>query len=210
MEINWNNKEPIYLQLRDRLVELIMDGLLSEGDALPSVRQISSEQRINPITVSKAIQILVDDGFRAFAETFVGWHTEGLMPAEGWPAGAGTAYKNAAPLFLDGTVAMHMSGSWMLGNYDKNITNFEWKVVPIPCGTGGCGAMPGGSGVVAFNSSEHPEVAASYIDFLSQAGRSEEHTSELQSRTNLVCRLLLEKKKKYITKKQKTKTMKTI
>ena len=62
MEINWNNKEPIYLQLRDRLVELIMDGVLEEGDALPSVRQISSEQRINPITVSKAFQLLVDDG----------------------------------------------------------------------------------------------------------------------------------------------------
>ncbi|MBT72158.1 MAG: GntR family transcriptional regulator [Gammaproteobacteria bacterium] len=61
MEINWNNKEPIYLQLRDRLIELIMDGLLLEGDALPSVRQISSEQRINPITVSKAIQMLVDE-----------------------------------------------------------------------------------------------------------------------------------------------------
>lgn len=61
MEINWNNKEPIYLQLRDRLVELIMDGVLQEGDALPSVRQISSEQRINPVTVSKAIQILVDN-----------------------------------------------------------------------------------------------------------------------------------------------------
>ena len=61
MEINWNNKEPIYLQLKDRLVELIMDGLLNEGDALPSVRQISSEQRINPITVSKAFQILVDE-----------------------------------------------------------------------------------------------------------------------------------------------------
>jgi alpha-1,4-digalacturonate transport system substrate-binding protein len=65
-----------------------------------------------------------------------------------------------------------MSGSWMLGNYDANITDFEWKVVPIPCGPGGCGAMPGGSGVVAFNSSKHPEVAASYIDFLSQAGRA--------------------------------------
>lgn len=61
MEINWNNKEPIYLQLRDRLVELIMDGVLLEGDALPSVRQISSEQRINPITVLKAFQILVDE-----------------------------------------------------------------------------------------------------------------------------------------------------
>jgi GntR family transcriptional regulator len=61
VEITWNNKEPIYLQLRDRLVELIMDGALNEGDALPSVRQISSEQRINPITVSKAMQILVDE-----------------------------------------------------------------------------------------------------------------------------------------------------
>ncbi|MDA0281123.1 MAG: GntR family transcriptional regulator [Pseudohongiellaceae bacterium] len=61
MEINWNNKEPIYIQLRAKLVELIMDGVLCEGDALPSVRQISSEQRINPITVSKAMQILVDE-----------------------------------------------------------------------------------------------------------------------------------------------------
>ena len=61
MEIVWNNKEPIYLQLRDRLVELIMDGVLQEGDPLPSVRQISSEQRINPLTVSKAFQILVDE-----------------------------------------------------------------------------------------------------------------------------------------------------
>lgn len=61
MEINWNNKEPIYLQLRDRLVALILDGVLQEGDAVPSVRQISSEQRINPITVSKALQLLVDD-----------------------------------------------------------------------------------------------------------------------------------------------------
>lgn len=61
MEITWNNKEPIYLQLRDRLVALIMDGVFLEGDALPSVRQIAGEQRINPITVSKAFQILVDE-----------------------------------------------------------------------------------------------------------------------------------------------------
>lgn len=62
MEISWNDKEPIYLQLRDRLVELILDGALLEGEPLPSVRQISSEQRINPITVSKAFQLMVDDG----------------------------------------------------------------------------------------------------------------------------------------------------
>jgi len=61
MQITWNSKEPIYIQLRDKLVEMILDGALEEGDALPSVRQISSDQRINPITVSKAFQILVDD-----------------------------------------------------------------------------------------------------------------------------------------------------
>ena len=62
MQINWNDKEPIYLQLRDRLVELILDEVLQEGESLPSVRQVASEQRINPITVSKAFQIMVDEG----------------------------------------------------------------------------------------------------------------------------------------------------
>ena len=119
------------------------------------------------------VPILVDEGFRTFAEIFVGWHKEGLMPAEGWPAGAGTAYRNAAPLFLDGTVAMHMSGSWMLGNYDKNITDFEWKVVPIPCGTGGCGAMPGGAALSGWKGTKHPEAVASFIDFMAQTENAE-------------------------------------
>ena len=127
--------------------------------------------------------ILVDDGFRKFSEVFVGWHEEGLMPAEGWPAGSGTAYKNAAPLFLDGTVAMHMSGSWMLGNYDKNITDFEWKVVPIPCGPGGCGAMPGGSGIVAFKSTNNPEAAASFIDFMAQTENAEQFAASTSNIT---------------------------
>ncbi len=61
MQIIWNDKEPIYLQLRDRLVELILDQVLQEGDPLPSVRQVASEQRINPITVSKAFQMMVDE-----------------------------------------------------------------------------------------------------------------------------------------------------
>lgn len=112
--------------------------------------------------------ILVDEGFRNFAETFVAWHESGLMPAEGWPAGSGTQYRNAAPLFLSGDVAMHMSGSWMINNYAENISDFEWRAVPAPCGPGGCGAMPGGAGVVAFESTEHPEAAAAFVDFLAR------------------------------------------
>ena len=110
--------------------------------------------------------ILVDEGFRNFAETFVGWHENGLMPVEGWPAGSGTQYRNAAPMFLSGSVAMHMSGSWMIGNYASNITDFEWMAVPAPCGPGGCGAMPGGSGMVAFSSTDVPEAAAAFIAYM--------------------------------------------
>lgn len=62
MNIDWNTKDPIYRQLYDRLVELILDGVLKDGDALPSIREISSQHRINHITVAKAVQLLVDDG----------------------------------------------------------------------------------------------------------------------------------------------------
>lgn len=62
MQIDWNDKDPIYRQLYDRLVELILDGILAEGEALPSIREISSQQRINHITVAKAIGLLVDAG----------------------------------------------------------------------------------------------------------------------------------------------------
>ena len=61
MQISWNDKDPIYRQLHDRLIELILEGVYQDGDALPSVRQISSDHRINPITVSKGFQMLVDE-----------------------------------------------------------------------------------------------------------------------------------------------------
>ncbi len=61
MQISWNDKDPIYRQLRDRLVELMLEGIYRDGDALPSVRQVATEQRINPLTVSKAYQLLVEE-----------------------------------------------------------------------------------------------------------------------------------------------------
>ena len=61
MQISWNDKDPIYRQLHDRIVESILEGIFLDGNALPSVRQLASEHRINPITASKALQILVDD-----------------------------------------------------------------------------------------------------------------------------------------------------
>jgi GntR family transcriptional regulator len=58
----WTDKEPIYMQLRKIVLRGIMTGSLVEGEAVPSVRQVSSEEHINPITVSKAYQTLVDEG----------------------------------------------------------------------------------------------------------------------------------------------------
>ena len=61
MDREWNDSQPIYRQLRDRVVEMILDGVLKEGDALPSVRSVATDYRLNPITVLKAYQELVDE-----------------------------------------------------------------------------------------------------------------------------------------------------
>ena len=61
MEREWNDSQPIYRQLRDLVVAMILDGVLDEGDALPSVRQVAAEYRVNPLTVLKSYQQLVDE-----------------------------------------------------------------------------------------------------------------------------------------------------
>ena len=61
MDREWNDSQPIYRQLRDRVVAMILDGVLKEGDPLPSVRNVAAEYRVNPLTVLKAYQQLVDE-----------------------------------------------------------------------------------------------------------------------------------------------------
>ncbi len=61
MDREWNDKEPIYRQIRDRVVAMILDGLLKEGDPLPSVRTVAAEYRVNPLTVLKGYQQLADE-----------------------------------------------------------------------------------------------------------------------------------------------------
>ena len=61
MEREWNDNQPIYRQLRDRVVAMILDGVLKEGDPLPSVRNVAAEYRVNPLTVLKGYQQLVDE-----------------------------------------------------------------------------------------------------------------------------------------------------
>jgi len=61
MDREWNDSQPIYRQLRDRVVAMILDGVLKEGDPLPSVRNVAAEDRVNPLTVLKGYQELVDE-----------------------------------------------------------------------------------------------------------------------------------------------------
>lgn len=61
MDLDWNDAQPIYRQLRDRVVAMMLDGDLREGDSLPSVRQVASDLRVNPLTVLKSYQQLADE-----------------------------------------------------------------------------------------------------------------------------------------------------
>lgn len=70
MDYQWNNSQPIYRQLRDRVVAMMLDGVLKEGDPLPSVRTVAAQYRVNPLTVLKAYQQLVDE---ELVETRRGW-----------------------------------------------------------------------------------------------------------------------------------------
>lgn len=61
MSVIWNENTPIYLQLKERVIGMLLDGVLKPGDALPSVRQVAADFQLNPITVSRAYQELVDE-----------------------------------------------------------------------------------------------------------------------------------------------------
>jgi GntR family transcriptional regulator len=61
MSVTWSDTTPIYLQLKERVVTMMLDGALKPGDALPSVRQVAADFQLNPITVSRAYQELVDE-----------------------------------------------------------------------------------------------------------------------------------------------------
>ena len=96
MDREWNDSQPIYRQLRDRVVAMILDGVLKEGDPLPSVRTVAAEYRVNPLTVLKGYQQLVDDGLvetRRGLGMFINAGARGLLLqgerqkflAEEWP-----------------------------------------------------------------------------------------------------------------------------
>jgi alpha-1,4-digalacturonate transport system substrate-binding protein len=118
-------------------------------------------------------------GYRAMADILIGWHQAGITPAEVW-VGAGGSYAAAADFFINGQLVFYMSGSWQVQRFSDDIGDaFDWEVVPNPSGPGGSTGMPGGTGLVAFADTEHPEEVARVMEYLA----SEDVLGEFSART---------------------------
>jgi GntR family transcriptional regulator len=117
MDHEWNDSQPIYRQLRDRIVAMILDGVLKEGDPLPSVRNVAAEYRVNPLTVLKGYQQLADEQLvekRRGLGMFINSGARGLLLQaererflnEQWPAISATIQRlGLTPQDLLGAVA---------------------------------------------------------------------------------------------------------
>jgi len=123
MQSEWNDGQPIYRQLRDRVVAMILDGVLNEGDPLPSVRNVAAEFRVNPLTVLKAYQELVDEDLvekkrglgmfvKASARSLLLKGERQKFLAEHWPRVAATIQRlGITPKELMRAAATHRSSS---------------------------------------------------------------------------------------------------
>lgn len=124
--------------------------------------------------------LLVDDAFTDYVQLFVDWHNDGTMARDVWAGQGGSSYRDAAQEFINGELVYYFSGSWQTGRLDEQVGDFfDWQVVGSPCGAGGCSGMPGGTGIVGFEQTEHPEIVAALMDFIAQ----EENYAEFTART---------------------------
>lgn len=121
--------------------------------------------------------VVVDTpGFRSMAQLFIDWHEQGITPDEVW-IGSGDSYAAADTFFINSQVVMYMSGSWQIQRFANDIGDaFDWEAVPNPSGEGGSTGMPGGTVMVAFADTEHPEEVARVMDYLAQVDVLKEFT----------------------------------
>lgn len=135
MDREWNDSQPIYRQLRDRVVAMILDGVLKDGDPLPSVRNVAAEYRVNPLTVLKGYQELVDEGL---VETRRG---RGMFINEG-----------ARNLLLQGERQKFLDEEWP--RIQATIQRLGLKAEELLNGRNGSAASSSGPGAARPNSSQ--------------------------------------------------------
>ncbi|MEM6529298.1 MAG: hypothetical protein AAF653_13450, partial [Chloroflexota bacterium] len=122
--------------------------------------------------------VVIDtDGFRDALALFSQWHEQGLVPEAIW-AGDGDTVVPADEFFIDSQIAFYFSGNWLLNKFDSKIENFQWEAVPNPVGPCGQTGMVGGTAMIAFEWTEHPEEVALLIEFLTQGDNMEQFALE--------------------------------
>ncbi len=108
------------------------------------------------------------DGFRQFAQELNSWHENNVTPSEVWLVG--DSVNSCIDAFKSGELVMCMSGSWQVNGLAADVGDaFDWVVVPNPTGDGGSTGVAGGSAVVAFAGTEHPEEVARVMEYLTSA-----------------------------------------
>src|SRR5947208_9238105 len=111
--------------------------------------------------------LVIDDGYKAMARKLYDWNRDGTMPKEVWGGVGGSTYRDAFEEFANGRVVLYLSGSWQIKRIETQIgKNFDWIVVPNPCGPGACTGVPGGAAFVALKRTKNPKDVGRFLDFL--------------------------------------------
>lgn len=126
--------------------------------------------------------LTVDAGYKNTIVKFVGWHKDGAMLKDVWGGSGGSTYADSVGEFVNGRVAMVLSGSWQINRLQKDVgTKFDWIAVPNPCGPAACSGIPGGAAWVALKTSKSPKEVAAFMDFISSEANYGEFTSKTKN-----------------------------
>ena len=126
--------------------------------------------------------LTVDAGYKNTIVKFVGWHKDGAMLKDVWGGSGGSTYADSVGEFVNGRVAMVLSGSWQINRLQKDVgTKFDWIAVPNPCGPAACSGIPGGAAWVALKTSKSPKEVAAFMDFISSEANYGEFTAKTKN-----------------------------
>ncbi len=126
--------------------------------------------------------LTLDAGYKNTINKFVGWHKDGSMLKDVWGGSGGSTYADSVGEFVNGRVAMVLSGSWQINRLQKDVgTKFDWVAVPSPCGPAACSGIPGGAAWVALKTSKSPKEVAAFMDFISSETNYAEFTGKTRN-----------------------------
>ncbi len=126
--------------------------------------------------------LTLDAGYKTAINKFVAWHKDGSMLKDVWGGSGGSTYADSVGEFVNGRVAMVLSGSWQINRLQKDVGNkFDWVAVPNPCGPAACSGIPGGAAWVALKTSKSPKEVAAFMDFISNEANYGEFTSKTKN-----------------------------